>query len=169
MKTPKFIYRGIKSGLDPEGRGDHTDGYSYHYGIDINGKFWISRIEYRNGKPDRDAPPDWKPNGEDGKVSEFTPEEMKEEFSEYSFLKNRTHNSASEYVTRHTGGSIRHAGIRVMDVMEMIHDYSKDARRAIADAYALGVLHEARKAARTKKVPTVPRTTKRRKAIQKTR
>lgn len=166
MEKPKFVYQGIKYGLDADGRADHTDGYSYHYGIDVDGKFWISRIEYRNGKEDHESPPKWVPNGTDGQVQEFSKEEIGAEFDEYEFLSHRTHNSASEYVTRHTGGSIRHAGIRVMDVMEMIHDYSKDARRAIVDAYALGVLHEARK---DKKVSKLPRTTKRRKAIQKTR
>ncbi len=162
MKPPKFVYRGTKMGLPESGELDRTDGYLYRYGIDAKGNYWIARVEYKSGMRDWESPPDWKPNGTDGmRVPIITPAELTGEFDAHDFLKHRTHNSASEYVTRHTGGSIRHAGIRVMDVMEMIHDYSKDAVRAIEDAYALGVLHATKKP-KENKVSKLSRATKRR-------
>lgn len=146
LKKHKFIHSGMKQGkFDDTG---HNDGRYYHYGVDINGNYWISQIPFilNSGRLDHDAPKKWKPNGTDGDiVMALTKEEIRKKFDGYTLLSDRCHNNASEYVTKHTGGSIRHAGIRVIDVMEMIHDYRNDAQRAIEDAYALGRLHEANK------------------------
>jgi hypothetical protein len=152
MSKIKIIHQGIRG----------PTAQCYHYAVDVDGTYWISELPWKSGGLDFKAPIVWrKPTKEDEIRVGFSPEELKsKDFDAMFFLRHRTHNSASEYVTRHTGGSIRHAGIRVMDVMEMIHDYSKDAERALEDAYALGKIHgrkETKKKVPAKKVSKLPR------------
>ena len=147
MKTPKFVYQGIRGPTD----------HAFRYAVDVHGKCWVSDLPWKSnpsgfGGLDFEAPIVWRrPTKEDNFKEILSSSEVKDKgIHAMTFLHERSHNNASEYVTKHTGGSIRHAGIRVMDVMEMIHDYSYDAQRAIEDAYALGKLH-ATKTTRKKK------------------